>query len=571
MKRCCPLALLLVFFLAALSVSAQDFPDRLLRALPAAAEKLGSDDVRERASILRDLVSPVPMSCTLELALPFKDLQKEDYAFVAAKILEKDLRLLDEKTAGNEWRFLTHLIGKFEMTQFAPALAVYLERGRLEPEKDGVRHMVIEALWQLKATEYDYLIVQYVNLPNLSYLVREVLISFRSKKVVPALIEKLSEPNSTMWAIDKLAEIGAVEAGPQIAEVLKSEDENMPYWAIDGLARLNAKAQAKDLWQFLRYGKNERFKGYATAALIQFGEKAAVTIAIDQLKAMAQGSENYYTWEFINKLKPKFLIPALISLYNTKPRFLADEAHEKRFRWQIYQQLVNYRTPLAIPIYREHLVDKHFGEDSTAWRPNNFTADLLFDLGATEALDDIIRVFIDANKPEAHPDARTGAWELSTIVAKFGDRKTWKMLVDYAEKTDYWGRNRIIQELNKQADRKLWDLSHSRIPKMVGAAPVETVAAKVGDETGVPIVLEYVPKKAPGICAPENFAETDGYPCGYASGSDSLYNVVAILVEMLNYQKRGEYTFILDNGTIRILKTDKAIEWWRKNKLSNIN
>jgi hypothetical protein len=33
---------------------------------------------------------------------------------------------------------------------------------------------------------------------------------------------------------------------------------------------------------------------------------------------------------------------------------------------------------------------------------------------------------------------------------------------------------------------------------------------------------------------------------------------------MLNYEKRGEYTFILDHGTIRILKIGKAIEWWRK-------
>ena len=153
-----------------------------------------------------------------------------------------------------------------------------------------------------------------------------------------------------------------------MAEMLRDENEGIRHWAIDALSRVNAKGQAKALWQFLKTNTDKKLEGFAIAVLVQFEQKEAVALAIDQLKAMAQGSENYHIWEFINKLKPKFLIPSLISLYYAKPAFLANAEHEKKFRWNVYQQLVNYKTPLAIPIYREHLVDKHMGEESTAWR-----------------------------------------------------------------------------------------------------------------------------------------------------------------------------------------------------------
>lgn len=568
----CLILISLVFFAFRTPVSAQDFPSGLLQALPHAAEKLSSDDVEERASIMKEMVVPVPRSCTFEVDFPL-NLSREDYVFVVGKVLEKDLRLLDEKTGLDAWGRLSHLVIKFEMKEFAAPLAAYLAEGYLNDPKGLTQYTLIKILANLDAKEFDAEIARFLRSPEnyIRYLTLETLIGFRSKKAIPALVEKLREENSKVWALDKLVVIGALEAGPQIAEVLKDADEDLQYWAIDALARLNAKAQAKNLWQFVKSTKNERYRGFAIATLVQFEQKEAVVLAVDQLKSMAQGSENYYIWEFINKLKPKFLIPALISLYHTKNPFLANAAHEKKFRWQVYQTLVIYKTPLAIPIYREHLVDKHMGEESTAWRPSSFTANLLFELGATEALDDIISVFIDANKPGAHPDARTGAWELSTILAKFGAPKTWKMLIDYAEKTDYWGRDRIVEELNRQADKKLWDLSHSRVPKLVPAAPLKTVVEKISADMGIPISLEYVPKKEPVICALEDSGETDGYPCGYANGSDSLYNVVANLMNMLNHEKRGEYTFILDHGTIRILKTDKAIEWWRKNILTKTN
>jgi len=545
-------------------VVAQDFPGRLLEALPNAAEKLTSEDVAVRASILNGLLVPVPMSCTGELNLPF-DLNKEDYRFVVGQILEKDMRQLDDKTAGTAWHFLTHLIRKFEMKEFAGPIAEYLNEEYRGASGTSIQYGIISTLQALQAKEFDSKIAPYTTAsPALSYIALETLISFKSKKAIPALLAKFSDKNKTWWALDKLVEIGAIETAPQIAELLKDEEENISYGAIDALVRLNAKPQAKDLWQFLKYSDNDRFKGYAVAALIQFGEKEAITIAIDHLKRNAEGSQDYYVWEFIDKLKPTPLIPALVSLYNTKTAFFANAEHEKKFRWDVFQTLVRFKTPLAIPIYRQHLVDRF--DAYNPHRPDPYMAGILLDLNATEAFDDMIQLFNDSIKPGAGSDANYRAGELAIILAKTGDRRTWKMLVDYAEKSDYYARENIFIELNKFLDKKLWDEMHARIPKQSGAASIKTIANQLSSETGLPISLEYAGKK--DVCGAEDTREFGDVGCGYITGSDSVFNVVRLITSRLNEKPRGEYTFVFDHGTVRVLTTQRAVEWWRKNILT---
>ena len=88
------------------------------------------------------------------LNLPF-ELSKEDYAFVVSKLLEKDMRLLDEKMVWEDWRRLTHLVTTFEMNEFAAPIASYLAEGYLDDPKGTVPYLLVRALRQLKAREFD--------------------------------------------------------------------------------------------------------------------------------------------------------------------------------------------------------------------------------------------------------------------------------------------------------------------------------------------------------------------------------------------------------------------------------
>ena len=172
----------------------------------------------------------------------------------------------------------------------------------------------------LKAKEQDVMIAPYLKSSWFGFYALQVLTESGSKKAISPLIEKVKDENddNRYWAIIKLAELGVVEAGPQIAERLRDKEEHVRYAAIDALGRLNARAQSKELWRFFRSGTDKRLEGFAIATLIQFEQKEAVKIAVDDLKALVKGPRSDSIWAFIGKVKPKFLIPTLISLYKTK-------------------------------------------------------------------------------------------------------------------------------------------------------------------------------------------------------------------------------------------------------------
>lgn len=220
-----------IALVAAFYASAQDFPAKLAEVEPSAIQRLSSNDVAERVSVLGLLVFHVPQSCTLELGLRH-DLSREDYIFVVDKILEKDLRNLNETLKAESWTRLSHLITRFEMKKFAGAVAAYGEGIDWQTQA-----IVIQTLRRLKAAEFDGKISPLLGAihPYVRHSALETLIEFRSKKATPALVSKLLDKNfsARYWALDKLAEIGAVEAGTVIAGRLiddENDDISIPHW-----------------------------------------------------------------------------------------------------------------------------------------------------------------------------------------------------------------------------------------------------------------------------------------------------------------------------------------------------
>lgn len=564
-KKIISFVLLLLFLFVATSPrsAAQEIPSNLLSEVPQAFEKLNSDDVRQRTSILSELIKPVEHSCTLEVYLTH-NLAKEAYIYIVRQILEKDLTALDEKAKPEIWSKLSYLISKYQMKEFAEPITAYLG------EQMSVQAEIISVLKNLRAKEFDSKIAPLLNSPEkyIQRLVLETLISFRSKKAVPTLTTMLTGDNKFSeyyWAMLKLVEIDGKEASPQIAAILKDESLNMRYWAIDSLVKLNAKAQSKEIWQFLKSNTDKRLEGFAIAALLHLEQKEAISLAINHLKANTQGDENYYVLEFINKLKPKFLIPAFVSLYNSKEKFFEGEAEEKKFRYTIFRTLLDYKTSDAIPIYRQNLIEKSYLGNT--WKPNNEVASVLQELNFTEALDDLISLFNDSLKPSAGSDANYAAGDLGIILARFGDKKVWKLLIDYVEKTSYYQRDLIIAELNKHTDKKLWAEIQIKTPPQIPYNSVKYIAEISSRETGIPISFEYIPQKDTIRCQPLDSNDREGMPCEYIDGKISLSNTVDKIVYSLNYDKRGKYTYIFDKGTIRILSVEKAVEWWQNNIL----
>lgn len=564
-------ALFFCLFCAVSSVRAQS--QRLLELIPDLEQKLSSADVSERAGVLDFLVEIKDESCYTTL-ISKKDFPREDYAYVLGKIFEKDLTVIGEDQISIVFSKIGFLLKKHQLREFAVNLAEYIPKFMPESGQESIRisleYNILDALKSLQAREFAPQIASLLN-PAIGHLHQEALVTLielRSKEAAPALTSMLRDENISkqFWAIQKLVEIDAREAAPQIALVLKSEDVNMRFWAIDALAKLNARAQAKDLWQQQKIETDKRLRGFLIVALIHLGQKEAIALFVDQLKTSAVTGEDNFTWEFVERVRPKTLVPALISLYNTRESFFADPVPEKKFREWIFRFLLDYKTLEAVPIYRQNLATKKYRVGTGM--PNTDVARVLQELNVTEAVDDLIVVFNDAIKPEAGRNANFAASDVALTLAKFGDRKVWKMLVDYAEKNDYNRGSLILAQLGKHVDKKLWAQMQTRKPSLIPLDSVKLIAEISSRETGVPISFEYQSKKDAVRCKPPvEVDDKEMMPCLYIDGKSSLAEVVAAIVNRLNDDRQGQYTFVLDGGTVRILSMEKAIDWWRKNIL----
>ncbi len=568
------LRILLLFTLVAVAmmvisgtVRAQQFPSTLSRAYPDSVQKLNSDYVLERASVLRELIIPVPLSCTGELKMRF-DLPKEDYIFIVGKIFEKDLRTLTEKTKPEIWGYLSFLIGKYGMTQFADTVAAYGDE-----QNWRVQYSLIGILSFLRPPSGDLVIAQFLEAdnPDVRREAFEALIRLRSKKATPMLISQLADakaPNRYA-ALNRLAHIGAVEAAPAIGKLLINSDENNRYWAIDTLARLDAKSQAGALWQFLKESKNARQKGFAIAVLVQFEDKMALPLVLEDLKGFSSESPDklareHFAFEFISKNKPAFYLPELISLYRTKTRFLADPAAEKRLREKVLQLLYAYRSRAAISIYRENF------PGGVPWDPNGYVARVLLEVDAREAVDDILAEFTRlAHSGFPGSDNDHGAGQLGIILAEFGERKTWKPLLDYLQHSKFYDRDRIFIELNKHVDPKFWKAAQNATPTTRKITSVRSAIEILSRESNIPIIVVDSPELE--ACPTEGMDKIESSTCFYVNPAVGVLQSLESLIGSFNSKQRGEYTFVFDEGTIRILKTKDAVGFWKTNILNKLS
>lgn len=553
-------SLVLLFFLS--NSNAQTFPPRLIAEIPESLVVLNSPDVRERASILNKLVVPVPQSCTGEQDFPY-NLGKEDYEFIIGKILELDLSVLDYKQEAWIWGKTEFLIVKFKMYDHLEKMTKYLDHPELY-----VRSGIINAIRGLNAKQFDEKLVPLLS--DSDKFIREetlrTLVDLGSNKAVRALIPLLSDPNHLQryYALMSLVKVNGVEAAPYVSKLLYDESENNRFWAVDTLVKINAKTEAPKLWKFMESEKNPRFKGYALAALLHFGDKKAVPVMMKLFKDSVRGEVEIQPGEFIDRLKPKILIPEFLALYYQKERFFESEEYEWQMRLNIYNCLYHYRTRDALPIYRESLFGNKFFEKVP--RFSEGIAQILIELDDQEAVDQ----FMAALTPEKIDGVAVYDLRIGFYLAKFGNRKANKVLIDIVEKsrTPSQFRGAILAEMNKQLDPQLWNRLKTNHMPMVQIESIESFSKKASAESGVEIIFEKAESSMIVSCLSKDLTLIDAIPCSYSDGRMSL-------LDTLNYifsdRRNQRYTWIFDNGKVRILTVENAIDWWRKTVLTNPN
>jgi HEAT repeat protein len=431
----------------------------LQKAIPQVEEKLNSEDLKERIKVLNQLVVYKWDFDITKTVLPF-NLSAEDYAYVIRKILEKDLAGLETKIASETLSRVEFLIINFQLKQFTKNLVEYIPKFKPDAtdlHRISIQYGILGTLRRLKAVEFAPQIATLLQ-PFVRGLYEEALstlIEFRSKYAVPALLSLLydKDPYKRGFALQNLAKVNARESASQIAKFLKDETESNRYGALDALVKLNAKEHAPKIWSLVDSGQDLNTENYALAALAHFGEERAIPMIMTLITTNLERGSTIL--ERLGELKGKAVAPALINLLQREDTFIG-LGENANIRNHIISCLRKLEARESIPVLMSYLNNErlhyHFLDN---------VATTLGDLRAKEATDDLLRV-LDQLRYDYKGEANNKTYDVASTavaLAKIGDKKAWKKLIDVVGNPNFPLSSQVIVELNQHLDADLWQKS----------------------------------------------------------------------------------------------------------------
>lgn len=568
------LCLCLLFFVQ--TAKSQQPSSELKEAVPQVEGNLNSEVVQERIAVLNKLVVYERDYDITKTILPF-NLSAADYAYVIKKIFERDLTQIDEKIASQTLSRIEFLIGKFQLKEFAKNLVEYIPKfapnGQDFP-RIGIEYGILATLRTLQAKEFAAQIATLLN-PSIKTLYQEALstlIALRAKEAVPALLSLLYDKNNLQrfYALESLVKVNGRETVPHIAKLLKDENLNNRYWALDALVKFDShKDYVPEIRQMLGESKTLESKTYAIAALVDSNDKQAIALAIET----AIDKDGHIRDEMLRRLvelKAEVIIPPLIAVLNDETVLGGDTGTDSNIRRSIITALQNFQAKAAIPVLRNYLRGRNLFLQRAS-------AQALGALDAGEAVDDLLNLFYRdlPNPPDRITNDTYDSAEAAVALAKIGNKKTWKSLIDAAENPKYPYRSQIIVELNKHLNPNLWRKAREKklsprqnIRQIVSIKELAEIYTR---ETGVAVVLHFEPGKDVAKRQPlaPPYKDTKGYPWAYAPNNISLLDELrGFPVIISDGTLPQNFTFIFDDEQIHILSVEKAVEWWRKNILT---
>ena len=565
----------LFIFLASFDLTAySQTPPELLKAVPQAESKINSGDLLERIAVLDKLFVYERDEDVTKIVLPY-NLSPEVYAFVIGKIFEKDLTKIDVEAASEALSKIELLMKKFALKQFAGNLASLIKKfvpgARTDFVLVGIQFGILETLKALKANEFAPQIAALLqpSAPRNLYLEAvSTLVELRAREVVPALIGLLSDKNQSQRyvAIQGLVKVGSRESAPHIARLLKDDDKNIRHWALDALVKLDAHEKyVPQIWELYSLSDTIELKTYALAALVDAKEASAIPLAI----AQATDSDGFVRGEMqrlLVELKAEAIVAPLIKILEDKTVLGGDVGTNSNIRASIIQTLSNFRSRESIPVLRSILNDRNLFLKYAA-------AEALGNLEAVEAVEDLMGFFQKGlpNPPDRINNLTYKTATAAIALARIGDKKTWKSLIDAAENPIYPYRGQIIQELNKHLDRALWQKAQERKVSKQYIVSIREITETYSRETEIPIILHFEPGKDISKRQPlaPPYKDTKGYPWANIGGGISLLDGLREIPRSISDGTQPEtFTFIFDDGRIRIMSVENAVKWWRTNILT---
>ena len=150
--------------------------------------------------------------------------------------------------------------------------------------------------------------------------------------------------------------------------------------------------------------------------------------------------------------------------------------------------------------------------------------------------------------------------EAAVALAKIGNRRYWKQLIRTVENPKFPYRHAVIRELNRHVDAELWTKVNTALIQGKDYGSIKLNTEKFTEETGVSISLEFDPSKHP---TKTKSLDDSGYPYMRVPSGYSLAFGLRNVIQAIDYVATTQtFTYIFDDGVIRVLPISEAILWW---------
>ncbi len=438
-------------------VSAQT--SELKSIIPDAEESLNSGDLQRRISILDKLVLYRRSFDTVDVVLPYK-LQKDDYAYVIGKIFEKDLSQAEEKNAPIVFSKIEYLIRKFELRQYLKNLVDYIPKfipnAQSSDSRVAIQLGILSTIKYFNAGEFAPQITSLLWPATARTLTRAALatlVDLRAKEAVPSLQSLLYDHNyqERYYALESLVKLNDRGSAWHIAKLLKDENINNRYWALDALVKFDGnKPYIKEVQEFLAISKSLEARTLAIASLVDSNEGEAIRLATE-LITDKDGHVRGQMAERIIAANAKPVIPALMRILDGTSVLGGDIGTDSNIRLSVIAALRGLKAREAIPIFRKYVRERNRSLQTVA-------AQTLGEFDVKEAVDELLEMFYRdlPNPSDRITNSTYDSAAAALALAKIGDKRTWKALIDTSENPHFPYRSQIIQELNKHIDPTLW-------------------------------------------------------------------------------------------------------------------
>jgi HEAT repeat protein len=379
--------------------------------------------------------------------------------------------------------------------------------------------------------------------------------SIRAQESVSVLLEQLKEKGTRYAAIESLTKLNAKSGAPEISKLLGDEDFNVRFAALRALVALDTPGYSSEIWKLYESEQDSQIKSYAFAALVFFGDDKAIQ-SLPQLLTddIVAGME---ILSFIGNLNARAAVPALIAMLE-KGKVGENQAVDNSARRAVIAALGRLKADQAIPVLRKYA-------KSEASFPKWEAIRVLGELESKDAVDELMFALGDAL---ANIDGEFKSDNLQTLnnsaraLAAIGDQKSWDLLIKTASHPKFLDGSRIIGELNRHLDPDLWERARKQKVAAAQFKSIKFIVDSIDRENGVELILDFQPGTDFARRAP--LENGGGYPWANVRQDSNLLEVVRNLPSAIcDGTEPANFTFVFDDGKIRILSVEKAIQWWK--------